>query len=73
MSYFILEFAFSKASKTLELSPIVPQKSAYRKIFWWVFSIVPVLLFKISEYSTNTQSRFASVVFDSVQVPVYLV
>ena len=37
MPHYILVLAFSIASQTLQLSPIVPQKSAYRKIFWWIF------------------------------------
>ena len=57
MSYYSLAFAFSVASKVLELSPIVPQKKVRTaRYFGEVFSIVPVLLFKISEYFTSKKS-----------------
>ena len=41
---------FNVTAQTLELLAIVLQKSAYRRRFWSVFSIVPVLLLKIWEY-----------------------
>ena len=51
MPHYILALAFSIASQTLELSPIVPQKKCVpQDILVGFFSIVPVLLFKISEY-----------------------
>ena len=51
MPYYILALAFSIASQTLELLPIVPQKKCVpQDILCEVFSIAPVLSFKISEY-----------------------
>ena len=34
---YVSAFGFSIAPQILELLPIVPQKSAYRMEFWWVF------------------------------------
>ena len=51
MPYYILALAFTIASQTLELLPIVPQKKCVpQDILVGFFPIVPVLLFKISEY-----------------------